>query len=234
YNIGAVFHLIARRYQGVPLPSRTFPLTSEADLDALVESVLSRVSTSSALFQMFGVLGEALTIQNGRVTWFSELPVEHVLQQPEFTEGKDLVIITLELGFDRFAKGTDSLTFIHPNDPGGDGFCTAFIHPVLRHFSGGKLASELHLQSGIFVRYDSPNEKFAIEFDKNKPRHLVFNFFTGFAGIATAERTVKSFTGEMIGGFTPWSADRREEDMGLPKCLATDGPKHLPDMAKYQ
>jgi thioredoxin reductase len=233
YNIRTVFHLIENRYHKAQLPSRTFPLTTPEELEALVQALLTRISTTSALFQMFGVLGEALILDDGQAKWFPELPMQYVLEQREFAGSKDLVTVTLELGFDRFPKGTDALTFIHPNDPGGDGLCTAFVHPVFRHYSGGELVSQIHMQSGVFVRYDAPHEKFAIEFDKNKPHHLIYNFLNGILKISGEHLTVKTFTEGEIGGFTPWPPDRREETE-LPKCIVTHRPEYVPVPTKYQ
>jgi len=233
YNIRTLFHLLEQRYHDVPLPTQTFPLDTVEDLQALVEALLTRISTTSALFQMFGVLGDALVLSPGQAEWFRELPVAHVLTQPRFTAGRELVMVTLELGFDRFPAGTDTLSFIHPNDPGGDGQCVAFIHPVVRHYSNGQMVNEVHMQSGVFVRYDQPNETFALEFNSEKPKNLMMNFINSVARVSDRIFTIKTFTDGEVGGFTPWPPERRYEDPGLPKCLRTHSSDFVPDPAKY-
>ena len=235
YNVRTVFNIVEERYHGVPLPSRTFPLATEEQLEAFVQAILTRISTTSALFQMFGVLGDAVVIKPGEAQWFSELPMAHVLRQPEFTKHQDLMTVTLELGFDKFPKGTDSLSFIHPNDPAGEGHCVAFIHPVFRHYSDGVLINELHLQSGVFVRYDQPNEEFSIEFDKQKPHNLIYNFVNSIAKISETRLQTNTFMkdGE-VGAFVPWNSEQRYEMPDLPKCLATNQPGRQPELTKYQ
>jgi len=234
YNIRTIFHLLEQRYHAVPLPARTFPLTTKAELETLVETLLTRISTASGPFQMFGVLGDVLVFAPGQVEWFAELPMHYVLQQPEFTEHQEILTITLELGFEHFPKGTDALSFIHPNDPGGEGHCVAPIHPVLRHFSNGKMVNEFHMQSGVFVRYDAPHEKFAIEFDKQKPHNFIFNLINGIANVTDETLTINTFTGGEIGGFTPWPPERRYDAVDLPQCIRTHQPDFVPNLAKYQ
>ncbi len=234
YNIRTVFNLLEERYHSVPLPVKTFPLTNGEELEALVQALLTRISTTSALFQMFGVLGDVLAFTPGQVQWFPEVPIQHALHRPEFALHSHLLTVTLELGFDRFPRGTDALSFIHPNDPGGEGRCVAFIHPVWRHFSEGKLVNELHMQTGVFVRYDQPNEAFAIEFDKERPHNLVLNMINSVARVTAGELPTNVFTGREIGGFRPWSAEDVYEMPELPMCIATHKPDYVPDAAKYQ
>src|SRR5207244_5045279 len=81
YNIRTLFHLLEQRYHAVPLPARTFPLTTKEELETLTEAVRTRISTTAALFEMFGVLGEVLVSTPGRVKWFAGLPSNSVLEQ---------------------------------------------------------------------------------------------------------------------------------------------------------
>ena len=232
YNIRTLFHLLERRYDSVPLPVRTFPLSTEEELETLVLAILTRVSTTSALFQMFGVLGDALVFGPSMVDWFPEMPMSYVLEQPEFTEQKDILTITLEFGFDRYPKDADALAFIHPNDR-GDGRCVAFIHPVLRHYAQGKMMEELHLQSGVFVRYDRPNEEFAIEFDQQKPHHVIFNLVNRIAKVTGETLIVDTFADDELNRFVPWPPERRQDAGDLPECMITRRPGYVPDPEKY-
>ena len=234
YNIRTLFYLLEQHYHDVPLPARTFPLTTKAELETLVEAVRTRISTTSALFQMFGVLGEVLVFTPGQVKWFAELPMNYVLEQSEFIETKDLLTITLELGFDKFPKGTDALSHIHPNDPGGGGHCSAFLHPVLRHYSFGKMVNECHMHGAVFVRYDAPNEVFALEWDRLKPRNLIFNTINDIARVTAEAVLVNTFTSGEVGGFTPWPPERRRDAAEFPQCTYTHQPDYVPDPASYQ
>ena len=235
YNVRTVFHLAEQRYNNVPLPVRTMPLTTPQELEEFVTAMLTRVSTTSALYQMFGVLGEVLAFDKGEVKWYPELPMKYALAQPEFAGAENLMTVTLELGFDSFAKNTDSLSFIHPNDPAGRGRCTAFIHPVFRRYSKGELVGETHLQSGVFVRYDEPNAQFSTEFDKEKPRNVFFNLVNAIVGVTTEIRDVKTFMTEGESGiFEPWPEGKTYDGPPLPVCNVTHGGNYVPSLADYR
>jgi len=205
----------------------------------MVQAILTRISTTSALFQMFGVLGEALVLTQDQgawqAQWFSELPVKHFLLRPDFTADRELLTITLELGFDNYPKETDALSFIHPNDPGGQGRCGAFIHPVFRRYTNGRQTDELHLQSGVFVRYDEANSRFALEFDKSKPHNLIFNLVNSIVKVTDEMLPTNTFAedGE-TGGFTPWGPERQVDATGLPRCVHTHESERKPEMASYK
>jgi thioredoxin reductase len=234
YNIRTLFHHFQQRYHHIPLPTKTFALATVTELEALVAEIVTRISTTSALFQMFGVLGDVLLFEAGAVRWFAELPLRHVLQQSEFTANKDIVTITLELGFDSFfPKDTDALTFIHPNDPGGEGECTAFIHPVFRHYRDGQLIKEVHLKSAVFVRYDTRNDEFVEVFNSAKPRNRIKNLINSVAKISDRPFRIETFDPSEDNFFTPWPPERQVEKSNLPRCLRTHQPDFVPDPAKY-
>jgi hypothetical protein len=231
YNVRTVFHLIEQRYHSTPLPARIFPLENREELETLVQAMLTRVSTTSAMFQMFGVLIDAMVFSPGETKWYSELPAKYIMEQPEFAQAADLVTVSLELGFDRFPKGTDSLSFIHPNDPAGEGLCTAFLHPVLRHFREGTQVDELHLTAGVFVRYDAPNEEFAVEFDKDKPHHLFYNFINRVAGLTDEVLQARTFEDGESAAFSEWPSEKRYPAPELPACIRTRGMPDPEEMA---
>jgi len=239
YNVRTLFHLLRERYQKARLPSKTWPLTSAEELESLVQAILTRISTTSALYQMFGVLGEAVVLTRDQTKWqaqwFSELPMKHSLLRPEFTADRELLTITLELGFDNYPTGTDSLSFIHPNDPGGQGRCGVFIHPVFRRYTNGRQTDEMHLQSGVFVRYDEPNSRFALEFDKSKPHNMVFNLVNSIVKVTDEILPTNTFAedGE-TGGFTPWGPELEADATGLPKCVHTHQPERKTELASYR
>lgn len=233
YNVRALFHLLRERYDGVQLPSRTLPVDTVEGLEALTQALLTRISTTSAMFQMFAVLGDVVTFENGQATWYPELPLQHALHRPEFALHANLLTLTLDLGFDKFPKDIDPLSFIHPNDPAGEGRCTAFIHPVWRHYQEGKLVNEVHMQSGVFVRYDAPNEEFALEFNKARPHNLLFNMLNSITHVTDEVLPTDMFSGDReIGQFRPWTPEETYFVPGLPVCKVVQ-PETMMEAAKH-
>ena len=94
---------------------------------------------------------------------------------------------------------------------------------------------ELHLQSGVFVRYDEPNSKFAVEFDKMKPHNLIYYFVNSIAKVTDEILPTNTFLedGEMA-GFTPWPSDRQVDSTGLPMCIHTHSKDREAEMAHYK
>lgn len=235
YNVRTVSHLIQERYNDTPLPRDTYALTNVDELEALTQAILTKISTTSALYQMFSVLSETILFKDGKAEWFHELPVKHVMNRTEFIDNAEMLNITLELGFHNFPEGQDSLTFLHPNDPGGQGRCNAFIHPVFRRYSNGRLMDEMHMQSGLFVRYDEPNAVFATEWGMQRPHHQVYNFVNGIVKINPEMLVVNTFnTDGAKSGFTPYPADKVVDPKGLPMCIHTHNTDRKPELALYK
>ncbi len=65
----------------------------------------------------------------------------------------ELFLLTLEYGFHNYPPHAPALDFIHPADQ-MDTSCSAFLHPVVRCYSQGRFAEELHLGESLLVRFD--------------------------------------------------------------------------------
>ena len=103
---------------------------------------------------------------------------------------------------------------------------------MFRHYSRGSLVTDLHLTTGVFVRYDSPNEKFAIEFNKRKPHNQIFNLLNGIVNVTDETLPTQTFMNDgEIGGFTAWAPEQRYEMPELPKCVITHKPDQVAELA---
>jgi hypothetical protein len=235
YMIRTLFQLLEQRYESVPYPSTEWPLTSEDELDALVEALINRISTNSSLYTMWGALSDVLVLGDKRARWFCDLPLAYVLEEPAFLGGNELIAVTLEFGYDRFFEGQDALNFIHLNDPGGEGLCAAFIHPVIRHYREGILVKELHTHSGLFVRYDRKHEEFAPEFSGNAVRTKLFNSINSVVHVTDSDRyaTIISSGPAEAPTFVPWTDEQKYEDPRLPSCKRTHEPDYVVDLSRY-
>ncbi len=209
YLIRTLFHVLEHRYQGVALPSTTRPLRTEADLEALTDALISRLSTTSALWQLFGVLCDVMVLSDGELTIYPELSVEHVLNDPRFAEADDLVLMTLDLGFDKYPAGADAMDFIHfPNGPS----CSAFVHGVLRHYRRGELVDERHLSETLTGRYD---RTFSSDYGPAPWRALLHDFLNRVAGELVPSAPIPAYDIE----FEANSASSQQNPHGLVACL---------------
>lgn len=153
YGVRALVRLLEQRHHGVPWPGRTLPAAAEPVADA----VLERVNRSSALWQLFGFLADAVLYGPDGARYLTEVPVDHLrraVADGEFGQVDRYLTVTLEYGADHDRVDPFAVTTIRPaQDQGGlDG---RYLHPVLRVFEGGTLAAEHHLTENLENEWDS-------------------------------------------------------------------------------
>jgi thioredoxin reductase len=180
YNVRTLFRLLEEKNFGVDLIDETVPLISDDEIRAFAQSLIQRISTTSALYQQFGVLGDIIVYENGQARVYRELPVDLVQVREEFRNAADLVQVTLEYGFHRYPS-RQPLDFILPADFNRPE-CSAFIHPVLRHYRAGVLVEESHLTESLVVRYDVPFDK---RLSAGGHENRIHNFFCRVTGNGT-------------------------------------------------
>ena len=150
YNIRTLSRLLDERYERTPYPTtRLDPFR----WDEFVDWMYERLSVSSALFQLFGVLCDTLVVAPdlGSATLTQELPLAEVLTR-DFGDHHALVM-TLEFGFHKFDE--PSISFMGPSDPTNTE-CAAFLHPVIR-YRGPAGEAEFHFGDSLLARWDRPH-----------------------------------------------------------------------------
>jgi thioredoxin reductase len=238
YNIRTMFHLLEERYDHRPLPRHEFALKTEVDLHHLAEHLIQRVSTTSALYQQFGILCDAIAIGDGHAEIYPELPTDLVLQREGFRDRRDLILLTLEYGFHKYPAGVDPLTFIHPADPARPE-CSAFLHPVFRWYRNGVLRKELNLTESLVVRYD------VYDYEENfGANHLnrVKNLINCVAPVTPSTFVERSYSPDgQATAFRAWTPEERAQsgasaagrpgDGGAAECAYRNVPFGSPSSA---
>ena len=228
YNVRTLFRLLESKYHDVPLPIDKFELSNEDDLRKLGSHLVTRLSTTSALYQLFGTLCDVLVLENGKAELLYELPVAYVLTQSKFTN-KKIVILTLELGFDNFENGfEDSLNFIRRNDPERPG-SAAFLHPVFRYYENGEFIKGGNTRSSVVVRFDEAADLLDGDLANEKPRNMLLNFINSLVHVTDTVYSEEHFcSNEDRGGFIPWEKnDPRIQNHGLQRCTLTVGGQQV-------
>jgi thioredoxin reductase len=225
YNVRTLFRLLEARYQGVPLPSRVFPLATVADLDDLAACLVERVSTTDGLFPLHGFLCDTIVFSPGQAEQFYELPVAYIQEGTPFTTDKHLLVITLEFGFHNYPAGANSLDFLHDSDAPTNRACSAFLHPVFRHYYQGELIEESHFGESISVRYGSFLSEYGYTIgSESVEKNILMNLINRITQL-TAERfpeqvilPAQEGNGENDYGFVPWPEEKRMIDHRIPIC----------------
>ena len=123
----------------------------EASPEALVAAVSSRINSSSALWQQFGLLADAIEIigDGASVRYYEELPVQFILESE--IARRECFIVTLEFGK---IDGDPFQVIRHP-DPSAARRST-FLHPIVRRFVGRECVEEVHLLENLFGEWLDP------------------------------------------------------------------------------
>jgi thioredoxin reductase len=189
YNVRTLFHLLEEMHYGADLPGERFRLRSQTDIEEVAAFLVKRLSITSALYQQFGTLCDVLLLRDGHVRVYQELPVDYVHERGGMGDAENLVVMTLEYGFDHYPS-RDPLEFILPVDVSKP---PAFLHPVLRHYRRGELAEELHLRANLIARYD-----FSIfrgrRFEENGHQNRLGNLLGRITGIGSSSRREDVFS----------------------------------------
>ena len=140
YNVRALHRILEERYHGRAWPTRTVGLAPED----LTSAMIDRINETSALWQMFGFLGDVFVVEGDEIRHYEEMPVDYVHESP-LGRNEHYYILTLEFG-----KITGDPFNIQRFPEPGRARESAFLHPVLRRFRGDELVSEHHILEHLF------------------------------------------------------------------------------------
>lgn len=150
YNVRSLINLLDERFEGIPLPTDVFdPL----DWNVLLDWMYERVSTTAALNELWGFMGDAIVVSSdlSRATVMRELPVANIRER--FFGDDHLLLLTLEFGFHKHEA--PPLSFSGPSDPTRTDMAV-FLHPVIRHLHRGE-EDEFHFGDSLLGRWDRPH-----------------------------------------------------------------------------
>jgi Pyridine nucleotide-disulphide oxidoreductase len=136
YNVKALHQMLECKYHNGSWKNRVINSTPEK----IVNAIVNRINTSSALWQQFGFFCDAIIIDNSNCTrYYEELPVDY-LHDGKLGQHKNYYTVTLEFGH------IDDDPFNISRYPDADkAKLSTFLHPVVRHYICGEIISEYHL-----------------------------------------------------------------------------------------
>ncbi|GAA1299718.1 NAD(P)-binding domain-containing protein [Saccharothrix xinjiangensis] len=155
YGVRALHHVLEHRYHGVPWPSRDLAPTS----GAVVDAVIDRVNRTSALWQLFSFMADAVLVgPDGSTRYAEEVPLAHLheaVARGDFGEVGSYLAVTLEYGEDHDRVNPFDVTAGRNSQDEAGGLDGRYLHPVVRHFRGGELLGEHHLTENLENEWDS-------------------------------------------------------------------------------
>jgi thioredoxin reductase len=155
YGVRALHRILEQRYHGEAWPREEVAPGPEAVADA----VLARVNRTSALWQLFGFLADAVTIgEDGSVGYHPEVPLDHLhpaVRDGEFGSVDRYLAVTLEYGADHDRVNPFDVSVDRVSQESTGGLDGRYLHPVVRLFQDGKLLAEHHITENLENEWDS-------------------------------------------------------------------------------
>jgi len=153
YGVRALHRILEQRCHGVDWPSRQ--VAPEAVADAIIE----RVNRTSALWQLFAFMADAVLIaSDGTTRYVEEVPVGHLheaVARGEFGDVESYLTVTLEYGADHDKVNPFDITAGRTSQQDTSGLDGRYLHPVVRRFRAGELVGEHHLTENLENEWDS-------------------------------------------------------------------------------
>lgn len=159
YCIKSLQRMLAKRYLDTDWPVRK--LASEPR--SMMEAVIERVNKTSALWQMFGFLGDLLIYEPEETNYLEELPVDYV-HRSTWGGHENYFLITLEYGPDHALVDPFDVDIARvAQDDAERAFDAQYLHPVVRHFSRGQLLATHHVAENLENEWDGPPHRKPLE-----------------------------------------------------------------------
>jgi thioredoxin reductase len=146
YGVRALHRILEKKYHAIAWPHCSF----SAEPERLMEAVIARVNRTSALWQLFGTMGDLMIVsRDGKARYYEEVPVDYV-RESDFGAGESYFVITLEYGpdHDQHDPFDVSVGRIAQSDA-AHAQQGRYLHPVVRHYSAGKLLAEHHVAENL-------------------------------------------------------------------------------------
>lgn len=152
YSVRSLAKMLALRYHGERWPAVELELSP----DALMEHVIGRVNRTSALWQQFETMGDAIVVGDDGASYLEELPVEYIHLSPSIR--RDLYfIVTLEYGPDHASVDPFDIGVMRVRQDDMDRpFDSQYLHPVVRAYSDGELLAEHHVPENLENDWTGP------------------------------------------------------------------------------
>lgn len=238
YTVRALFKWLEQKNFGQKWPRRHFPVGGNPSnecstkkqcreghaLSRVTRRLVERMDTSSALYQMFGFLGDVVLlpprgqegtfVPDSSAEYLEEVPL-NLLDTRNFVDGREYLLLTMEYGpdFHGHERVLKEDRVFHDFDP-KEAHRSQFLHPVVRHFVPGVRHTRDTVGSTATV------SEWAQYRGEAAAHHVLEDVFTNFAKPITMIRPLDHFLSTLA------AAPRRKPGRWLATRWPGPGPHH--------
>ncbi len=147
YNIRALHHMLELKNHQVAWPYTSIPMVPQK----LMETVIKRVNSTSALWQQFGFLGDLITLNenNKEAQYYKEIPIDYI-PNSELVKDMDYFVLTLEYGPNHDQLDPFDVDVIRINQSATEKTDDShYLHPVLRYYTNNEFVKEHHIVENL-------------------------------------------------------------------------------------
>ncbi len=143
HNIEALGHILEKRYHNEAWPFLPIPATAQA----ITKIIIDRVNTGSSLFLQPGYFCDLLVVPESgeEACYYRDVPTDHI---PESDFGRQPNYFTISLEYGDFSQIADPFNIERDPDP-AQAHLTAYLHPIIRQFSGQTIVAEHHIPEDL-------------------------------------------------------------------------------------
>lgn len=142
YNVRTLSHLLRERYHGNPYPMERL----DNDAGSLADTLCRRATTTSGLWVQFLQLCDVFVPNGDHAAWYQELPLKDIARR----FGDTPSLWTMHFAWGRW-DGDPFAIDRHPDAAEADR--SVFLHPVVQHWSNGKVDAVHHLLEDLVGVY---------------------------------------------------------------------------------
>jgi thioredoxin reductase len=149
YNTSALASILMERNYGEPIPCRQIDATAQC----MTEQILARVNRSSALWQQFGFLRDAILIHEGSKTaeYYESLPIDFI-HDSMASRCDEYYTVSLEYGAQPDDDPFNSKRISHTDVQSAQH--STFLHPVVRRYRHGEMLDEQHIVENLEAKWN--------------------------------------------------------------------------------
>ena len=144
YCVRTLSSILERKYHQGTWPSKQVP----CEEGALLQTLLERVNTTSALWQQFGFIADLFVLHPDQCHYYYELPKDYI-PSSGLVDSPDYILITLEFG----KVETDPFAINRPTDQ-REAHNSSFLHPIFRRYHNDELVDEVHLLEDLHANWE--------------------------------------------------------------------------------